>query len=90
MEYVSPIDERTRAERPLAQRVPDLSGRRVALLDIRKARSDEFLDRVEELLQERGAETVRLAKERFSRPASTEVIEEAARRAELVVEGLAD
>jgi hypothetical protein len=90
MEYVSPIDERTRQGVAFATRPRDLSGKRVALLDITKARGSEFLDRVAILLHERGAETFRIAKEIFSRPASTEVIEEIAIRGDLAVEGLAD
>jgi hypothetical protein len=90
VEYVSPFDERVREPQPLAPRPADLTGRRVALLDISKARGDEFLDRVETLLRESGAETFRIAKPLFSRPAPQEVIEEIAIRADLAVEGLAD
>ena len=54
------------------------------------ARGAEFLDRVEELLREQGADTVRIAKPSFSRPATAEQIAEIAAGAELVVEALAD
>jgi alpha-galactosidase/6-phospho-beta-glucosidase family protein len=74
----------------LAPRPAELRGRTVALLDITKNRSAEFLDRVDALLRERGAETFRIAKATFSRPAAPEVIEEIALRGDLVVEGLAD
>jgi hypothetical protein len=90
MEYVSPFDDRARERHALAGRPEALQGRRVALLDITKARGDEFLDRVEERLQRRGARTFRIAKEAFSRPASPEVIEEIAIHGDLTVEGLAD
>ncbi len=90
MEYVSPIDDSVREPEPLAARPADLQGRRVALLDISKARGAEFLDRIEELLRARGAETRRFAKPLFSRPAPVEVIEEIAIHGDLVVEGLAD
>jgi hypothetical protein len=90
MDYVSPIDERVREPEPLALRPPDLAGRTVALLDISKRRSDEFLDRVEQLLRARGAETRRFRKPLFSRPAPADVIEEIALHGDLVVEGLAD
>jgi hypothetical protein len=83
MEYVSPIDPRV-AE-PLER-----DDRRVVLLDITKRRSAEFLDRIEQHLQRRGAQTVRIAKEIFSRPASTDVIERVAIHGDLVVEGLGD
>jgi hypothetical protein len=90
MDYVSPFDERARDSEPLARRPASLEGRTVVLLDITKARGDEFLDRVERLLHRRGARTFRIAKESFSRPASLEVIEEIAIHGDLTVEGLAD
>jgi len=90
VEYVSPIDESVREPISFAARPVSVAGKRVALLDITKARGAEFLDQVERRLHERGAETFRLAKEIFSKPASTEVIEEIALRGDLTVEGLAD
>lgn len=90
MEYVSPFDERRRATEPLAPRPADLTGAQVALLDITKRCGDEFLDRVEELLQARGAQTFRLAKEIFSKPAGPEIVRRIADRGDLAVEGLAD
>jgi hypothetical protein len=90
MEYVSPIDDRAQEPVAFAPRPVDLAGRRVALLDITKARGAEFLDRVEEHLHAHGAQTFRVAKEIFSRPASTEVIEQIAIHGDLAVEGLAD
>jgi hypothetical protein len=90
MEYVSPFDDRARETVDPAPRLDLLQGRTVALLDIHKARGDEFLDRLEERLRERGAETVRHAKGSFSRPASAELIDEIARGADAAVEALAD
>jgi alpha-galactosidase/6-phospho-beta-glucosidase family protein len=90
MEYVSPFDDQARVVQPFASRTRELSGSRVALLDINKARGAEFLDEVERQLQERGAKTFRIAKERFSRPASTEILERLTVEADLVVEALAD
>jgi hypothetical protein len=90
MEYVSPFDDRAREPRALAPRRDELRGRTVALLDISKARGAEFLDEVERLLRERGADTSRHVKPAFSRPAPTELVDELAQDADLVVEGLAD
>ena len=90
MEYVSPIDERAAAPEPLAERPPDLTGRTVALLDISKNRGAEFLDRLEQLLRERGARTFRVAKPTFAKPAPAEVIEQIALHGDLAVEALAD
>jgi hypothetical protein len=91
-QYISPFDEGPTGQEPLAPRRPvgDLAGARVALLDINKRRGDEFLDRVEELLQARGAATFRLVKEIFSKPAAPEIIRRIADRGDLAVEGLAD
>ncbi len=90
MDYVSPFDERRRTAEPLAPRPVTLEGARVALLDINKRRGDEFLDRIEELLRARGAETSRFVKETFSKPAAPEIVRRIANRGDLVVEGLAD
>lgn len=89
-DYVSPFDERVRPAEPLAARPGDVAGQHVVLLDIRKNRGAEFLDRLETLLAAAGATTSRSAKEIFSKPASAEVIDEVAARAGLVVEALAD
>jgi hypothetical protein len=90
VDYVSPFDEGRRPARPLAPRPQTLDGATVVLLDITKRRGDEFLDRVEERLRERGARTLREAKEIFSKPAEPELIRRIANRGDLAVEGLAD
>jgi hypothetical protein len=89
-DYVSPFDDRVRAAEPLAPRPASVAGRRVVLLDIRKNRGAEFLDRMETLLQGEGARTARAAKEIFSKPAALGLIDEIAGEADLVVEALAD
>ena len=89
-DYVSPFDERAWPAEPLAPRPADISGCRVVLLDIRKNRGAEFLDRMETLLQAAGAVTARAAKEIFSKPAALGLIDEIAGGADLVVEALAD
>ncbi|HEV8275986.1 MAG TPA: hypothetical protein VGQ26_09850 [Streptosporangiaceae bacterium] len=90
VDYVSPFDERVRAAEPLAPRPAGISGCTAVLLDIRKNRGAEFLDRMEALLRAEGAVTVRSAKEIFSKPAALGLIDEIAGRADLVVEALAD
>ncbi len=89
-DYVSPFDERVRAAEPLAPRPASIGGCRAVLLDIRKNRGAEFLDRIETLLTEAGAATTRAAKEIFSKPAALGLIGEIASHADLVVEALAD
>jgi hypothetical protein len=90
MEYVSPLDTRVREPEEPSARTGSISGRRVWLLDIAKNRSAEFLDRIELLLQERGAEVRRTGKQTFSKPAPEAVIEEIALHGDLAVEALAD
>ena len=51
---MSPFDERVRPEQPLAPRPAAVGGLHVSLLDIRKNRGAEFLDRIETLLPRRG------------------------------------
>jgi len=89
-DYVSPFDERVRQPEPLAPRPATISGLRVTLLDIRKNRGAEFLDRVETLLQEAGATTSRVTKEIFSKPAALELIDRITSISDAVVEALAD
>jgi hypothetical protein len=89
-DYVSPFDERVRSAEPLAPRPASISGRRVVLLDIRKNRGAEFLDRIETLLRAAGSSTARSTKEIFSKPAALGLIDDIAGRADLVVEALAD
>jgi hypothetical protein len=89
-DYVSPFDERVRTPEPLAPRPASVSGLRTVLLDIRKNRGAEFLDRIETLIQGAGASTARTTKEIFSKPASLALIDRIASQADLVVEALAD
>ncbi len=89
-DYVSPLDERVRAAEPLAPRPASVAGQHAVLLDIRKNRGAEFLDRVETLLHEAGVITARVTKEIFSKPAALGLIDEIASGAGLVVEALAD
>lgn len=90
MDYVSPFDPRTAEPVSAAGRPGSLEGRRVVLLDIRKARGAEFLDRIAERLTAAGARTFRMEKETFSKPASREVIDRVPLHGDLAVEALAD
>jgi hypothetical protein len=74
----------------LTARPPTLDGRSVGLLDISKARGNVFLDRVGELLGERGITVKRYRKPTFTRPAPTALVQQIAAEVDLLVEGLAD
>ena len=90
LEILDPTGEREPESRRRSPRPQSLQGRRIGLLDISKPRGDIFLDRLEELLQERGAATVRFRKPTFARPAPRALLEEILVGTDLVVEALAD
>ena len=87
---LDPTDERSPVRRPRAARLAGLAGKTVGLLDISKARGDVFLDRLEELLADRGAGVVRFRKPTFSRVAPAELAQDVVARCDAVVEALAD
>jgi hypothetical protein len=87
---LDPTAERTPPERQLAPRLASLEGRKVALVDISKPRGDVFLDRLEELLLERGVVTERYRKPTFAKPAPADLRHEIAVHSEAVIEALAD
>jgi hypothetical protein len=76
--------------RPRLSPPSSLDGRTVALLDLGKIRSDEFLDYVEVHLKDRGLEVLRTAKPTNAKPAPLEVIQEIVEGADVVAEALAD
>ena len=90
MEYVSPIDTRARTPEEPSERPSEIAGRRVWLLDIAKNRSEEFLDRVEQLLRSEGAQVRRARKPTFSKPAPDTLVRQIALHGDLAVEALAD
>jgi len=87
---LDPTDERRPARRPNAPRLAGIDGRRIALLDISKARGDVFLDRLAEHLERRGAHLERFTKPTFARPAPADLRQEIATRCDAVIEALAD
>jgi hypothetical protein len=87
---LDPTAERSPAARALLARPAALDGLTVGILDISKARGNVFLDRIDELLQARGAAVKRYRKPTFTRPAPTSLTQTLAAECDLVVEGLAD
>ena len=87
---LDPTSERAPASRARAARLESLEGRRVALLDISKPRGDVFLDRLAEILGERGAVVTRYRKPTFAKPAPVDLRHQIATQNEAVVEALAD
>ena len=69
---------------------PMLAGQTVALFDIGKSRGNEFIDRLEQRLGERGVATRRYKKPTNTRVAPTELLQQIAADAKTVVIALSD
>jgi hypothetical protein len=87
---LDPTGEQAPAERQLVTRPVCIDGLTVGLLDISKPRGDIFLDRLQELLQARGAKVLRYAKPTFTKPAPADLRHEIATTCDVVIEALAD
>ena len=85
-----PTSELAPVVRPRLQPRSPLAGSTVALLDLGKIRSDEFLDHVERRLSARRLRVLRFAKPTNAKPAPLGVLQRIAAEAHLVVEALAD
>ena len=91
MRLLDPTSERQATTRERApRRASDIAGMHVGLLDISKPRGSVFLDRLEVLFGERGAEVSRFAKPTFTKPAPVDLRQEIAVQCGAVVEALAD
>ena len=87
---IDPTSERESTTRPRAARPASLDGKTVGLLDITKARGDVFLNRLEELLVEKGLTVERYSKPTFTKPAPIDLRHEIAMKCDVVIEALAD
>ncbi len=87
---LDPTGELEPGERSLTDRPAALEGKTVGLLDITKARGDVFLNRLEELLAQRGLAVERFAKPTFTKPAPIDLRHEIAQKCDVVIEALAD
>ena len=87
---LDPTGERTPVARELTARPSSLEGKTVGLLDITKARGDVFLNRLEELLVDKGLTVERYSKPTFTKPAPIDLRHEIAMKCDVVIEALAD
>ena len=87
---LDPTDERSPSSRQRVDRPVSLDGRTVALLDISKARGDKFLDRLAQLLEERGLRVARFRKPTFAKVAPVDLKHEISTKCDVVIEALAD
>jgi len=87
---LDPGSERDPERREPLDRVPSLDGLVLGMLDISKPRGDVFLDELERMFAERGAEVRRYKKPTFTRPAPDELRGQIAEECDAVLEALAD
>ena len=87
---LDPTGELEPVERRPIDKPGSLDGLTLGLLDISKARGDVFLDRLDEVLSDRGITVKRYKKPTFTRPAPIELVHTIASEVDVVVEGLAD
>ena len=87
---LDPTGELIPSARQRVVRPASFDGKTVGLLDISKARGNVFLDRIEELLSERGIRVKRFAKPTFTKPAPVDLRHQIATTCDLIIEALAD
>jgi hypothetical protein len=85
-----PTPETSPLKRARLKPPPSLEGKTVALFDIGKARSKEFLDRIERRLHEKNIRTVRTGKPTNAKVATPEILQKVAEQANVVLIGLSD
>ena len=90
MVLLDPTSERVPATRRLVGRPTSIDGLTVGLLDISKPRGNVFLDRLEQLLQARGARVQRFQKPTDTKPAPVDLRHEISISCDVVIEALAD
>ncbi|MPY95477.1 MAG: hypothetical protein GEV08_21195 [Acidimicrobiia bacterium] len=87
---LDPTGELRPSVRERVARTGSLEGKVVGFLDISKPRGNVFLDRLEELLVERGISVRRYAKPTFTKPAPADLRYQIAQECTHVIEALAD
>lgn len=88
--FMDPTAERSPAHREPLEKPASLEGLTVGLLDISKPRGNLFLDRIEDLLGQKGIKTRRYSKPTFTRIAPDELKQQIAQECDAVIEALAD
>ncbi len=85
-----PTSEFAPINQPRRRPPTSLKGKIVALQDIGKLRSNEFLDHIEKDLNRRGIKTLRTAKPTNAKRAPVEILQKIEKEADVVVQALAD
>ena len=87
---LDPTSELAPAGRQRVARPDSLDGRTVGLLDISKPRGDVFLDRLAQLLEQRGLRVARFRKPTFAKVAPVDLRHQISTTCDMVIEALAD
>ena len=87
---LDPTGELAPAGRQRVARPGSLDGRTVGLLDISKPRGDVFLDRLAQLLEQRGLRVARFRKPTFAKVAPVDLRHQISTTCDMVIEALAD
>ena len=87
---MDPTSERSPENRQPLPRTVNLEGKTVGLLDISKPKGNIFIDRLEDLLVQKGLKTKRYIKPTFTRVAPVELNQQIAAECDVVIESLAD
>jgi hypothetical protein len=85
-----PTAETSAIKRPRVKPPASLEGLTIGLFDIGKTRSNEFLDRIEKRLGERGLKTKRYAKPTNAKVAPVDVMQRVVAEADAVLIALSD
>ncbi len=87
---LDPTGEQSPVARERLPRKSSLDGMTIGLLDISKPRGDVFLDRLEQLLSERGMRVQRFRKPTFAKVAPVDLKHQISTTCDVVIEALAD
>jgi hypothetical protein len=85
-----PTSEMSSSMRKSVAMPDDLSGKTIALLDIAKERSDEFIDYLESRFTAQGMKVKRYRKASNSKPAAQDIVQSIVKEADVAVVALAD
>ena len=88
--FMDPTSERAPENRQPLPRLAVLEGKTVGLLDISKPKGNVFIDRLEDLLVQKGLATKRYIKPTFTRVSPVELNQQIAAECDVVIESLAD
>ena len=85
-----PTSEAASSMRKSVAMPDDLKGKTIALLDISKERSDEFIDYLESRFTAQGMKIKRYRKASNSKPAAQDIVQQIVKEADVAVVALAD